>query len=128
MSYMAAEFDAILREYGHDIYLNRRSQSSDGNVTYSDTFERHTVRHTMGNNRALPTTQQEYKEGIFSASERLYYFRAAAQPFDGDRIYEEDPRTENRQTVWFIDGVLPMRGLNGDIDYYVAGATRLDPS
>lgn len=125
MSYMRDDFDGILRQYGHNIYLNRRIRAdADGTGSYADKFEIHTVRYDRGG--SLQSAQDEAAEGIITSSERLYYFRYNAVPFDGDRIYEHDPRVV--QTVWQIDTAIPMRGLNGDIEYYIAGASRIRPN
>lgn len=124
MSYMKSEFDSILRKYGHDIYLQRRIQNETGEPEFSNTFEIHTVRHMESG--SLPDAQQEMAEGILNTSERVYWFRTNAKPFEGDRIYELDPRIN--QTVWTIDVVLPMRGLNGDLEFWKAGATRTRPN
>lgn len=128
MSYMKDRFDAILIKFGHDIYLNRRVRGEDEG-SYSPTFEKWTVRH-RGSNSTLANAQDEAIEGILSSSDRIYYFQSEAQPFDGDRIYETDPRVQRPvdQTVWQVDTAIPLRGVNGDIDYYVAGASRIRPN
>lgn len=134
MSYMGSEFDKILKQYGHDVYLNRRIRS-DGHDqgSYSDVLEIHTVRHilTFG-----LTSQDEAMEGILNTSERFYWFRLNAQPLEGDRIYEAEPdlRIDKTipqqidQTVWVIEAVIPNRGLNGEIDFYKVGVSRFRPS
>ncbi len=128
MSYMHADFEAILRRYGHDIMLQRRvSQNVDGEPTYSNTLEIHTVRH-MANTRSLPNAQQEMIEGILNTSERIYFLKANAFPYEGDRIYEQDPRADDKQSVWVIDQALPMRGENGEIVFYTCGVTRIRPN
>lgn len=125
---MQSDFESILAMYGHDVFLQRVSTSDTGEMTYSDTLERHTTRYNVPNNRSLPGSQQEQMEGLLSTSERIYYFKISSQPFDGDRIYEEDPRAPGGQTVWSIDTVLILRGLGGAPVYYAAGATRIKPN
>ena len=124
MSYMGTQFDAILRKYGHNIYLNRRLPDVSETPKYSDKFEIWTVRHRVP--QSLSSVEKDTAAGILNTSERLYYFQAIAHPFDGDRIYEDDPRVD--QTVWVIDTAVPMRGLNGELDYYIVGATRIRPN
>lgn len=124
MSYMKDEFDRVLKQYGHDIYLQRRIRSTGHDQGgWSDTFEIHTVRHMLTDG---VSSQDEATEGVLNTTQRVYFFRKEAIPFDGDRIYEDDPRVTT--TGWIIEGVIPLRGLNGDIEYYKAGATRFLPN
>ena len=125
MSYMKTEFDKILAQYGHLVYLQRVTTNVYGEKHYDQEVEIHLTRH-RGANSALPDIAQEQPEGDVSTSERIYYFRSEVNPFEGDRIYEQDPRVP--QTVWAIDAALPLRGLRGDIDYWVVGATRVRPN
>lgn len=128
MANMRSEFESILRQYGHDIFLQRRTQNTSGLPTYSDTLERHTVRFSVTATRTIPKTQAEQMEGITNTSERIYYFKNDANPYEGDRIYESDLRNEENKTVWVIDQAIPMRGLGGNIVYWYAGATRIKPN
>jgi len=128
INYMKSNFESILKKYGHDIFLQRRTQSTDNQVSYSDKLEIHTVRYSIPNNRTIMNKGQEEIEGLLSTSERVYFFKESAQPFDGDRIYEENPRTETNQTVWSIDTVVGLRGIAGEIVYYIASATRIQPN
>lgn len=127
-NYMKSEFEGILKRYGHDIFLQRRSQSMDSEVSFSNSLEIHTVRYSVANSRSIMNKGQEMIEGLLSTSERIYFFRESAQPFDGDRIYEQDPRTTSKQTVWSIDTVVGLRGIAGEIVYYAAAATRIQPN
>ena len=122
------DFDNILRQYGHDVFLQRRSQSTAGDVTYSETLERHTTRFTLPTTRALPNAQQEEMFGLTNTSERVYYFRSEVNPFEGDRIYEAEVRTPNGQSVWSVDQAIGLRGLNGEIIYWAVGVTRIEPN
>lgn len=126
MSYMKLEFEKILKGYGHDVFLQRRTQETGATLVYSDKLEVHTTRYTLTNNRALTGTQQEQKEGLLNTSERVYYFKSDVNPCEGDRIYEQDPRLG--QTVWVIDQAYPFRGENGLFIYWSVGATRIKPN
>lgn len=119
---MKADFDNIISLYGHDIFLQRKTDSG-----YATTFEIHTVRYDSLQ-RQLPNAQTEQEEGRLHTTTRRYYFRSDSIPFEGDRIYESEPEEPTGQTVWFIDGTVPLRGENGSIAYYTAGATRLHPN
>lgn len=128
ISSMRDEFDRVLKFYGHDILLQKRIQDTDlDSAEFDNILERHTVRHMLPATRALPATRQEKKEGVLSTSERIYYFRYSADPFEGDRIYEYDistVRTEDKRITFIIDQALPMRGEGGTIVYWMVGATR----
>lgn len=111
--------DKILREWGHDIVLQRTTSSKN---TFSNKLERHTVRHMYPANRGLPNILEELPEGIIHNVDLLYYFRADAKPNEDDRIYEQDEG--HGQRTYIIDFALPMRGRGGEIVYYICGASR----
>jgi len=129
-NYMRQEFDTILANYGHDIYLQRviHTDNNYDELVYDETLEIHTVRFSVTANRALPGMRQEHLEGILNTAERIYYFRYDANPFENDRVYEIEPRPNDRQIVWLIDGVVPMYGINGNLVYWVTGCTRIRPN
>lgn len=131
-TYMRDDFDLILKEYGHNIYLQRVDQTKSNTnekIVYKDELEIHTVRFSVTANRALPGIRREQMEGIINTNERIYYFRYDANPFDNDRIYEKEINpAPSYQTVWVIDGVVPMFGIGGNLIYWVAGATRIRPN
>lgn len=129
LDYMRIQFETIIRKYGHNIYLQRRSKDADcpSEALYPDVLEKHTVRFSIANTRSLMGRTQEQMEGILSTSERIYYFLINAHPFDGDRIYDYDENAKI-QTIWTVDTSIPMRGLNGNIEYYSAGVTRTLPN
>lgn len=121
----------ILREWGHEIYLQRRMPNNKG---WTHTLERHTVRHMYPATRGLPQVMQEEEEGLVHNVDMLYYFRPDANPREGDRIYESSPTFEGYcdentgQTTWLIDYALPMRGEGGVITYWIAGVMRESPN
>lgn len=127
MGYMKKDFEKIISSYGHDIFLQRRTQNPKEIPTYSDTLEIHTVR-INSILRGAVKAEQELPEGIVNTSERIYFFKADALPFEGDRIYEYDERAFDKSTVWVIDSAIPMRGTGGEIVFWTVGATRLRPN
>lgn len=128
---LEAALNNVLRNWGHDILLQRRTPDRRDWTTI---LERHTTRHGYPANRGLPQVMREREEGIVHSVDMLYYFRREAHPREGDRIYELDPRFEGYsgsntgQTTWLIDYALPMRGAGGKIVYYIAGVTREGPN
>lgn len=115
--------DKILREWGHDIILQR--SVSPGNK-YVNKFERHTVRHNYPVSRGLPRVLEEEPEGMVHNVDLIYYFRADAKPKEDDRIYED--RGERGFETYIIDWALPMRGRGGKVVFYACGATREEPN
>ena len=128
MNYMQQNFANILKFYGHDVWLQRRTQTTDTKPAYSETLEKHTTRFSIYNSRGLASAQVENMEGLTNTSQRTYYFLPDVNPFEGDRIYESEERTEDRQSIWSIDQVVGMRGVRGEIIYWVAGVTRIKPN
>lgn len=125
---MKRSFDNILKHYGHNIFLQRRD---DETQKYENKLEKHTVRYDAS--AALPSTADYVVEGVIRVVDAVYYFRTEAAPKEGDRIYEPDPRYKGKgeqpgKTTFVIDYAAPMRGTDGKIQFYAAGATRESPN
>jgi hypothetical protein len=127
----------VLKNYGHDILLQRRVPGCTSE--WQSQLERHTVRHMYPSVRGAPQIAQEHPEGMTHVVDMVYYFRFDAAPKEGDRIYEIDPRYEGSspsrinvgghgQTTWVIDYAIAMRGKAGKVEYYIAGVTREEPN
>lgn len=108
--------ERILRDYGHNIYLQRRTGE-----TYVDGYERHTVRNMIPSSVGLARLAQEVAEGRIVNVDVVYYFQWDANPLEGDRIHEVDPRG---CLVFDIDYTYPHRGNGGRIEYWACGATK----
>jgi hypothetical protein len=117
-------FKKILREYGHDILLQRRISDD---FLYSETFERITTRHFFPSSEALAQAQREDNEGINTNVDLIFYFESEVNPKQGDRIYEESPSNVNDPNIYLLDFAAPVRGKFGKIVYWIAGATRERP-
>jgi hypothetical protein len=114
-------FKKVLREWGHDVYIQRIL--SNGN--HSSKFERVTTRQVgqSGVSNSLSTT--EAQDGLFTKYDAVYYFEDHINPKEGDRIYENFSLKVNKNyTMFTVDAVTAMRGRMGKIDYWVVGATR----
>ena len=126
---MKSEFDAIIRKYGHEIVLQRRDQSTkDKEPGYLPKLEKHRTRFSIANTRNLANAQTEQMEGLVNTTNRVYYFKADVCPYEGDRIYETDYRSEDKQTIWVIEQAVPERGKGGSLVYWATGATRIVPN
>lgn len=121
----------MLRDYGHDVLLQRRKpQEYNGphpEVEYEATLERHTTRSVFGRSAGAAGVADERPEGLVHSVDMVYYFLWDVDPQDGDRIYEMDERFVNKQSTWVIDYAYPMRGKGGRVEYWVAGVTREGP-
>lgn len=122
----------IMRNFGHDVFLQRRlpdsrtGQYSDPNFTTK--LERHTVRDMIPSSTQLAGTADEQEEGVVTTVDVVFWFLWDVAPKQGDRIYEEDPRYVQRQSTWLLDYAHPMRGNRGRIEYWSCGATRETPT
>jgi hypothetical protein len=114
----------ILREYGHDVLLQRRISD---NFLYSQTFERVTTRHFFPSSEALAQAQREDNEGVNTNVDLIFYFESDINPKQGDRIYEDSQSNINSPNIYLIDFAAPVRGKFGKILYWMAGATRERP-
>jgi hypothetical protein len=116
-----ALFKKILREWGHDILLQRRLSDD---FVYSDSLERFTTRSYVPRKSSLMASKQEGPEGIFVDSDMLYYFEAEVLPKAGDRIYEEPFNDLNATIIYLIDDAYAVRGRHGQVAYWIVGSTR----
>lgn len=116
------EFESMLKSNGWNIFLQRRT--SDGKPTYSTTLEKHTVRNRFASSASATGLARERAEGVNVEVDNVFYFKWDVNPGEGDRIYEEFPNQRTSTTVWLIDYAQPFRGVNGEIVYWVVGATR----
>ena len=117
-------FNKILREWGHDILIQRRL---DDNFIYSDKFERVTTRHFFPSSETLTQVQREDKEGVNTNVDLIFYFEASVYPKQGDRIYEESEININDPNIYLIDFAAPVKGRMGITVYWIVGATRERP-
>ena len=113
-------FAKLLREWGYDVYIQRKM--SNGN--YSNQLEKVTTRSVFQNGKNNTQAKQEQNEGIEINSEVVYYFESNVNPQEGDRIYEQLPNAHKKQTIYIIDAASPLRGRLGKISYWSVGATR----
>jgi hypothetical protein len=115
----------ILREYGHDVLIQRRL---DDDFLYSETFEQVTTRHYFPSDEAMAQIQREDIEGVNTGIDLVFYFEADVNPKQNDRIYEEGMNNINGANLYYIDFAAPVRGKFGKIVYWIAGATKERPS
>jgi hypothetical protein len=114
-------FRQILKQWGHDVYVQRIQ--SNGN--YSDKLERITARQLGQSGSINANSVQELDAGIFTKYDAVYYFESTVNPKEGDRIYESISVKINKNSTRFrIDTATPIRGRMGKVDYWIVGATR----
>lgn len=117
------EMTKVLRQWGHDIYLQRWK-----NNRYDDALEKHTVRQTYPRMSSLANTELFSKETVIQDVDLFFYFSWDVNPRENDRLYEEDPRYASNHSIWRIKYALPMRGRGGRIEYWVCGSNRESPT
>lgn len=125
-------FERILREWGHDVYLQKVANFGEPNAAPRYTtddqgrhvLEKHTTRHTYPGARALGNILTEEIEGMLTDYEVIYYFKHDVNPRTGDRIYENIVRYPNNLVTFIVDTAIPMRGKGGRIEFWATGATK----
>lgn len=125
------KFNYIIREYGHNVYLQRRTidrgvrnYSYRENSGFSDTLERHTVRSRLaGRSNSIPGIKEEMHEGLTQSVDKIFYFLHDANPDKHDRIYENEP---TRRLLYVIDWAQPYRGPGGSVIYWAVGASLIE--
>jgi len=114
-------FKKILREWGHDVYIQRIL--SNGN--HSNQFERVTTRQVGQGGTTNALSSAEFPDGLFVKYDAVYYFEEDIHPKEGDRIYENfSLKSSKNYTMFKIDAVTAMRGRMGKINFWVVGTTR----
>jgi hypothetical protein len=114
-------FKKILREWGHDVYIQR--VLSNGN--HANQFERVTTRQVGQSGISNANASQEFPEGLYTNYDAVYYFEDHVYPKEGDRIYENfSLKASKNYSLFRMDAVTAVRGRQGKINYWVVGATR----
>jgi oxalate decarboxylase/phosphoglucose isomerase-like protein (cupin superfamily) len=117
----AKSFKKILKEWGHDVYIQRILANSN----HSNRFERVTTRQVGQSGITNSMSTQEEDEGLVTRYDAVYYFEGSVNPKEGDRIYENYSIKTNRNYSMFrIDAATAVRGKFGKIVYWIVGASR----
>lgn len=111
----------IMREWGHDVYIQRILN----NGNHSQSFEKVTTRQVGQSGITNSMSTQELEEGLVTRYDAVYYFEAEIYPKEGDRIYENySIKTHKNYTMFRIDAATAVRGRQGKIVYWIVGASR----
>ena len=114
-------FKKILRQWGHDVYIQRILK----NGNHINTFEKVTTRQVGQAGTANANAMQEHDEGLVTKYDAVYYFEENIFPKEGDRIYENySMKAQSNYTMYRINAVTPVRGRLGKIVFWVAGCMR----
>lgn len=118
-------FSKILRDWGHDILYQRRLSDD---FVYSDVLEKITTRNMVPRTAAMAKRLEEETEGYVVNAELIYYFEDWVKPKSGDRIYEEAESSLEDAVIYLVDSTHPVRGRQGQINYWIVGTTKESPS
>jgi hypothetical protein len=111
----------VMREWGHDVHIQRRLD----NGNYSNKFERVTTRHVGQSGVSNMDSRSIKEEGIDIGFDSVYYFEAEVKPKEGDRIYENySVKIKKNYTIFVIAAITPIRGRQGKILFWTVGANR----
>jgi hypothetical protein len=125
---MRSQFESILKKWGYNVYLQRRIDPYNTDTAkYERALEKHTVRSTYKGKASLQSVANEDLPGLNHEFDLVFYFKWDAEPRRGDRIYEENDGLPNNTARYTIDEALPMRGVAGQIIYWIVGATEETP-
>jgi hypothetical protein len=111
----------ILREWGHDVYIQRILP----NGNHSLKFERVTTRAVGQSGITNSTSTSSLDEGLLKKYDMVYYFESEVNPKEGDRVYENySMKSHKNYTMFRIEAVSATRGKFGKIVFWVVGASR----
>lgn len=111
----------IMRDWGHDIYLQRILN----NGNHSNNLERVTTRQVGQSGISNTLATKEQIDGFITKYDAVYYFEAEINPKEGDRIYENySMKTHKNFTMFRINAVSAVRGKLGKVVFWVVGASR----
>lgn len=114
-------FRKILREWGHDVYLQRIL--SNGN--YSENLEKITTRQVGQSGMINTDSMSQNEEGINVIYDAVYYFEANVNPKEGDRIYEDISSKNHRNySMYVIQAASLNRGRGGKNVFWSVGVKR----
>ncbi len=114
-------FRKILKEWGHDIYLQRIL----ANGNHSNKLEKVTTRQVGQSGITNTLSTQEKDEGLVTKYDAVYYFEGEINPKEGDRIYEDySMKAHKNYTMFRIEAVSAVRGRQGKIVFWTVGASR----
>lgn len=114
-------FRKVLRDWGHDVYLQRVLP----NGNHSDRLERVTTRQVGQSGIKNTNAQGQFDEGFAISYDAVYYFEAEIHPKEGDRIYEDISAKAFRDyTMYVIQASSPVRGRQGKVLFWTVGASR----
>ena len=114
-------FRKIIKEWGHDVYLQRIL----ANGNHSDSFERVTTRHVNPSGITNAAAMKDNLDGLFTRYDSVYYFEADVNPKEGDRIYENFSMKKTKDFSMFrINAVSANRGKYGKIIFWTVGVSR----
>lgn len=122
----------LFREYGHDVYLQRRrpdiTMGPYDQVVFQERLERHTVRNMHPSSVGLARLAEEMPEGVVTNVDIVFWFAWDVNPSEGDRIYEPRPDIPQGYIIFTIDYSWPLRGRRGRIEYWACGCTKSSPN
>jgi oxalate decarboxylase/phosphoglucose isomerase-like protein (cupin superfamily) len=114
-------FRKILRDWGHDVHIQRILQ----NGNHSNSLERVTTRQVGQSGIANTLSTKEQADGLITKYDAVYYFEAEIYPKEGDRIYENySMKNHKNYTMYRINAVSAVRGKLGKIVFWTVGASR----
>lgn len=114
-------FRKILREWGHDIFLQRILP----NGNYSENLEKITTRQVGQSGMINTDSMSQNEEGINVIYDAVYYFEAKVNPKEGDRIYEDISSKNHRNySMYVIQAASLNRGRNGKNVFWSVGVKR----
>jgi hypothetical protein len=125
------EFDQILRDYGHDIYLRRRRTTVGSgpymNVSggmYEINIERWTTYRVL--QKGMNIGLEPLDEGLVSEADAVFYLSQESVPKTDDLIIEETPHERSNREVYMINRAIPYY-FGTIVTYYAAYCTRIEP-
>lgn len=114
-------FNKILREWGHDVYIQRILP----NGNHSNEFEKVTTRQVGQSGITNSMSTKEEDDGLITRYDAVYYFDESVRPKEGDRIYENySIKVQKNYTMFRVSAATAVRGRNGKIIYWIVGASR----
>lgn len=131
MANLRRTFHGILRDYGHNVLLQRRLpdvfDSPHPVPQFENKFEKLTTRYMYPRSAGLALTAEEQEEGVIRNADIVYYFEYMVEPHEGDRIYELGLDFKTTKSTWIIDMAWAYRGKGGRVEYWACGCSRETP-
>jgi hypothetical protein len=121
---MVDDFNSILIEHGHNVYVQRRKHSDElgpYREVAGGKYEATAEMWTAWRNNNAGGKQEDVPAGLIDSTTSVFYFQAISNIEPGDLIAEDNPNTRDLRNVFRVDYVKKYYNSNTPVYLTVYG-------